>query len=88
MDVLLRFKRPGDADWSTPVVLSSPDGRSLAEPYLAPATPLPAPVRVALEERLGAASPPEGSSDHWEEFSVSGTTYAFSTITPLLRLRS
>lgn len=88
MDVLLRFKRPGDTDWSSPVALSAPDGRTLADPHLAPATPLPESVRATLEGRLAAGCPPEGFGDQWEEFSVSGTTYAFTTITPQLRLRS
>lgn len=88
MEVLLRFKRPGDTEWSPPVALIAPDSRTLVDPYLAPATPLPEPVKAALEVRLSAGCPPEGFSDQWEEFLVSGTTYSFTTITPQLRLRS
>lgn len=88
MDVLLRYRSEARSEWSQPVVLRAPDGRTLQEPFLAPGVALPGPVTRAIEEQLSAGPPPDGLREEWLEFSVGGALYSFTTITPQLRLRS
>jgi len=88
MDVLLRFKNAVQSDWSEAAVLSAPDGCTLKDPYIGPGIRLPDLVRAAPERRLHEGALPDGLADPWEELSVAGTAYSFTTLTPQTRIRS